>query len=195
MENAALMRVVNGASQGRHQLRQVSCVHRHAAQVLPQIGSLDQLHAQEALVVQCAEFVDRNNVRVIEFCGGFCFDLETLDGPSRGQMAVANHFERDESVEADLASAINHPHAAAGDLIENFVIAEEAGFGCRGFDAAIMRLWESSGQSTQGARLLRLFSRLYSSPRRKIQSTAWLCRTDCQVWIHPRNRAPHTFQV
>src|SRR5215207_8346451 len=39
-------------------------------------GSFDPLHAEEGQSLMLAEFVDGNDVWVIQFRGGFCFDLE-----------------------------------------------------------------------------------------------------------------------
>jgi hypothetical protein len=52
--------------------------------------------------------------------------LEALQRQRRGQVRVANPLERDDAVEAHLARAPDHAHAAATKHFEQFVVAEAA---------------------------------------------------------------------
>ena len=44
----------------------------------------------------------------------------------RGQLALQDHLEGDDAVEADLPGLVDDAHAAAGDLLQQFVVAEVA---------------------------------------------------------------------
>ena len=63
---------------------------------------------------------------MVELRGGLGFRLKTLEGQRRGEVRVADHFQGDEPVEADLARAIDDAHAAAAEGFEQFVVAEAA---------------------------------------------------------------------
>jgi hypothetical protein len=78
------------------------------------------------LAVVLADFVNGNDVRMIETGGRFGFGVKTLLQCERGQVPGQNHLERDGPIQAHLSSAINHAHPAAGDLFEQFVIAKVA---------------------------------------------------------------------
>jgi len=41
-----------------------------------------------------------------------------------GERAVQDHFHRDDAVQTELPGAINHPHAAARDFLQQFIVAE-----------------------------------------------------------------------
>ena len=71
-----------------------------------------------------AHFVDRNDVRVAQIPGGFRLRQESSDLRHGSEMAGEDHLERHHAVETDLACPIDDPHAAPGDLAEQFVILE-----------------------------------------------------------------------
>src|SRR5262249_36997497 len=86
----------------------------------------NQLHAEVMLVVMFADFVNGNDVRMIEPRRSFSFRVKTLDQRGRGQLTSQNHLERDGPIQAHLPGAIDYAHATAGDFFEQFVIPEVA---------------------------------------------------------------------
>src|SRR6266404_5139023 len=61
---------------------------------------------------------------MIEAGGGLCFAAETGEGFTRIGVVTQDAFHGDDAPRVALARAIDHAHAAAPDLFENFVIAE-----------------------------------------------------------------------
>ena len=71
-----------------------------------------------------ADFVDRQDVRVIETCGGFRFPTEPLERVPRIAVITQDALERDDAAGMALLRPIDHAHPAAADLFENVIIAE-----------------------------------------------------------------------
>ena len=105
MQHAPLMRVMHRPSYRCHQTHHPplptlhpSTLQRSDALTFPiqvrQRAALHQLHAEIVLALVLADFVDRNDIRMIEIGGRFGFGAETLDFNSRGQLARANHLQR-----------------------------------------------------------------------------------------------------
>ncbi len=85
-----------------------------------------------------ADFVDGHDVRMVEVGGGLGFGMKTLHIGRRSQLARQDHLQGHDAVQADLPSFVHHAHAATGDFLQQFVIAEIAhrgpsrrGTGCR----------------------------------------------------------------
>ena len=78
-----------------------------------QAAAVDQLYGKVILALVRADFVDRDDVRVVEVGGGLSLGLETLLLGCAREFPGANHLERHDAVETDLACSINHAHAAA----------------------------------------------------------------------------------
>ena len=76
-----------------------------------------------------ADLVDRHDAGMVEVGGGLGLEVEALDLVVAGELAGEDHLERDGPVQADLPGPVDHPHAAAGDLAEQLVIAEVADAG------------------------------------------------------------------
>jgi len=81
-----------------------------------------------------ADFVDGDDVRVLQARRGFRFDTKTLHKGFACEAPGQDHFEGDNTVPTDLAGFENDAHAAAGDFCEQFVIGETA-WGCVTRDA------------------------------------------------------------
>jgi hypothetical protein len=76
------------------------------------------------LAVVFADFVDRHDVRMLQVRNGLSLGMEALDLRRAGQDARLDHLQRHRPVKADLARLIHHPHATAGEQLQQFVIAE-----------------------------------------------------------------------
>ena len=73
-----------------------------------------------------AGFVDGDDVGVMEAGRRFRLGPETQDHFGAAHPPRLNHLHRHHPVEAELAGAIHNPHAAFGDLLQQFVVAEAA---------------------------------------------------------------------
>src|SRR5512132_2927099 len=98
-----------------------------------------------------------------------------------------------------LPGAIDHPHAAATDLLENFVISQEPGLVRRvhfGENALIRRLrylvtafqslaqeaaHANSGVESHGCSTLLAFCVLFGTARKRIGTCIWVCHCNYSV--------------
>src|SRR5205823_1298866 len=83
-----------------------------------------ELHAEVAETVALADFVNRDNARMVEAGSRFRFQTETLQMRFGGPLAQADHLECDSAVEAFLSRAVNYTLATAADFLQQFVIAK-----------------------------------------------------------------------
>ena len=96
-------------------------------------AAIDVAHGEVMGAFVFAEFVDGNDVRVLELGRGGGFGVETMDEiPARGGSA-GEELEGDDAVDAELAGFEDDAAAAAAEFFEEFVIGEKAAFG-EGFD-------------------------------------------------------------
>ena len=70
---------------------------------------------------------------MLEFGRRLGFDLETLDGTRRSQMTVSDHLQRHDPIQAELARAVDHTHAATSQFLDQFVVATSAELGWQVF--------------------------------------------------------------
>ena len=90
------------------------------------LAAFDELHAEVALAIALADFVDGNNAWMFETGGGFGFPAKALQMRFGGPGAQANHFKRDGAIETFLMGAINYALTAPADFLQQFVIAKVA---------------------------------------------------------------------
>ena len=78
----------------------------------------------EVLAVDVADFVDGDDVRVLQPGRGLGLGAEALQVVVRRQRAGEDHFQGDDAVERSLPGLVDDAHAAAADLGQQLVIAE-----------------------------------------------------------------------
>src|SRR5262245_6839721 len=88
------------------------------------IAALDHFHRNMRLAVVLAHFVDGNNVRMTET--GRHLGLAAKAEGVLGEVWCEQNFDRYQPVEAHLTRAIDHPHAATGNFLQQLVVAERA---------------------------------------------------------------------
>ena len=93
MQNAVFMRVMNGARHFGDQFHRLPDRHRRALDYFVELTAFDKLHAEVACAVALAHFVDRDNARMIETGGGFCFQTKALEVRFGGPLAETNDFQ------------------------------------------------------------------------------------------------------
>jgi hypothetical protein len=93
--------------------------------------ALDEFHAEVMLVLVPADLVEGHDVGMVETGGDLGLGLEALDVGGGSELAGQDHLEGDETVEAHLPRLVDNAHAAAGDLLQQLVVAEitDAGAG------------------------------------------------------------------
>jgi hypothetical protein len=95
-------------------------------QALVEAAALDQLHGEEVLPFVLADLVDGHDVEMVQAGRILRLAAKALDLGEGGQLARQDHLERHGPLEASLPGFVDDPHAAAGDFLHQFVIAEEA---------------------------------------------------------------------
>src|SRR4029077_20735931 len=96
--------------------------------VLLQTSIFRELHAEKRqAVLAFTHFVNRKDVRVIQTGHRLSFSSETFQRFMRISAITKDPLYRDDAPGMSLPGAIDHAHAAATDLFENFVISQEPG--------------------------------------------------------------------
>ncbi len=121
-----LVRVVNGRGNLRDELRGARRRQRPFAHRFREVLPLDVIHREVVLALALAGFVDGDDVGVMQAGRRFRLGPEPQDHLRAAHAARLDHLHRHDPVEAELAGAIDHPHAAFGDLLQQFVVAERA---------------------------------------------------------------------
>ena len=94
---------------------------RLAAQAAGQAAAGDVFHLEIRPALVLAEGEDLDDVRVVQPRDGLGLGEEP-DGRLGGRMVAGqDRLERDDPVEPELASPVDHPHAAAAQLLEDLV--------------------------------------------------------------------------
>ncbi len=124
MQHAVLVGVVDGA--GR--LLQVDGggaagqgVGRNA---LGEAAAADVLHAEVRLALVRAGLVQGDDAGVLQLGGGGGLGVEAVAVVGVGESAAEDHLQGDGAVEADVAGLEDDAHAAAADLLDEFVVGE-----------------------------------------------------------------------
>jgi hypothetical protein len=76
------------------------------------------------LTIVLAHVIDGYDVRVVQARGSFGLVVEALHVFRPSQMAAENHLHSDRAIGPFLPSPVHHAHAAAGDLVEQLIVAE-----------------------------------------------------------------------
>ncbi len=126
VEHAAPVRVVHGSRDEREEGDARARVPGEPREPILEGSARDELHAEPGPPLVLAELVDGHDPRVVEARGGGGFEPEALElGCARERRG--QHLERDLAPELRVASAVDDPHAAAGDLREHLVLAHAPG--------------------------------------------------------------------
>ena len=113
MQNAALMGVMDGATDRYQQLSGLAWRHGPAAKRLVQSSTLHQLHAIEAKAVALAYFEHRHNARVVQPGRRLRFNAEPLQPLGGRDLADGDALECDHPVQTLLPGPIDHTLAPA----------------------------------------------------------------------------------
>jgi hypothetical protein len=106
------------------------------------------------LAVVNTHVVNGNDVRVLEERRSRDLAPEPLNDLFARELPGQNHLQSDDAPETELPRAIHHAHPAAGDLFEQFVIAEATNrlLVGRGASGITCRLGRSGGGGKFGAK-------------------------------------------
>ena len=89
-----------------------------------QVRALDEAHGIERLPLVLPHFVDGDNMRVIQARRRLGLDPQPPREIRRIQRTRQDHLERHGTIQAQLVSPVDDPHAAAANLPLDPVVAE-----------------------------------------------------------------------
>jgi hypothetical protein len=92
MENTALVRVVYSARKLNNQFHCTPDRQKLMPNELVERGAFDQFHAEITRALTFANFVDRNNVRIIQTRRSFRFQAESLEARLLSPMACTENL-------------------------------------------------------------------------------------------------------
>src|SRR5439155_25668858 len=91
-----------------------------------QVAALDVLHGEVRLAFALADVIDGDDVRVVEVGGGLGLQAEAGQVLGERQLAGPDHLEGDDAAEGLVTGLVDDAHATLGDLVEQFVLADDA---------------------------------------------------------------------
>ncbi len=132
MQNALCVCVVDSFGQrfnvaGSLNLRQGPSAH-HGGQA----GPFHEIHGEIMQSVELTRLMDGDDVGMLQAGSSAGFGKELPNLGRGGKQSRAHHFQGDNAIQTDLLCAVDHAHAAARDLFEQFIIAEIAQPGQKG---------------------------------------------------------------
>ena len=92
MQDAVFMRVVHGACHLCDEFHRLPDGHRRVFNYFVKLTAFDKLHAEVALTVALAHFINRHDARVIETGSSFCFQTKALEVRFGGPLTKPNYF-------------------------------------------------------------------------------------------------------
>src|SRR6478736_8111935 len=98
MQDAAAMRMLDGARHGRHELRQGPPIAAELVDPLAEAATGDKLHRKEWPPAVLADFVDWNDLRMTEPCDGAGFDKKPL-AVHRRFADIEHHLQGDDAIQ------------------------------------------------------------------------------------------------
>ena len=126
MEDTLLVRVLNSIGYYGDEFRCFLCGEWAIACTLREIRTFDQIHREIVLPLLLADFVDGDDVRMFEPRRRRRFRTKPFHVFRPSERAITHQLYRDYAVEAGLPRAEDDAHPAAGDLFQQFVVADAA---------------------------------------------------------------------
>ncbi len=125
MQDAALVSVVNGAGDGRHQVGHLVRIVGQAGRQLGQAAAFDKLHTEIGLALVLADAVDRHDVGMVQASGvAGLAEQEFADLRGRAMPAVAQHLQGHLPLRSILAGTVDHTHAATSQVLQDHVVVD-----------------------------------------------------------------------
>ena len=124
MDDALVVRVLHRFGERRRDAGGCAGFQRSFGQMLLQTLPVDEAHRKEVLAVGFTHFVDGNNVGVIELGRRLGLGVKASHFFIAGELAAADHLQRNDPPQPHLPGPVDDPHPATGDFVEQFVIAE-----------------------------------------------------------------------
>ncbi len=97
---------------------------RERREPLVEAASRDQLHAEKMPPPIDADFVDRNDVWMVELRDGLGLVLKSHPFGLGSEAAGLDHLESNVALERDLASPVHNPHAPVPQLVQDVIAGD-----------------------------------------------------------------------
>jgi hypothetical protein len=126
VEDAATVRVMHGPGHGGDEARDGvrGGPVGHASVQRRERPPLDELHGEVVLSLVLADLVNGDDVRVVELGGRLRLAAKSVHLVCGGELSGEDHLQRYDAVEAALPRFVDDAHAAAGDFLQQLVVAE-----------------------------------------------------------------------
>ncbi len=121
VNDALLMRVVDGAGQGLGQLGGGPSGLRHAVDVVRQGAAFHKFHGEKGAVLVAAHLENLHDIRMTHLGNGLGFIQEAHELLGPGIFAGQYHLQGDEAVERQLPRLVDDAHAAPAQLLEDLI--------------------------------------------------------------------------
>src|SRR6202030_1319141 len=99
-------------------------IERASCDAVLQGLALEKLHRDVRLLVALADFVNRANVGMVEGGSGTRFTAEALQCQRGLRHRIGQEFQSDETAKIGILGLVNHPHAAATELLHNAIVRD-----------------------------------------------------------------------
>jgi hypothetical protein len=126
VQNAMLVSAMDRVRHAGNQLGRLAQVGLGTVFLVVERARLDQLHGEVMTAGVFTDVINRHDVGVVQMAGFLSFHAETPDLLRGGQVAGQDHLERHDPVQALFPGAVNDAHAAASNLLKEYVISEVA---------------------------------------------------------------------
>ena len=124
MDDARTMRRVHGGGKRLHQLGRRTPRLRGPFEPIGEASPFQQLEHHEGPAVVFTEVVDMDDIRMAKAGDGLGLDPEPRPDFGAGVLAVADHLQRNDTVQRTVAGLVDHPHAPAAELGQDLEIRE-----------------------------------------------------------------------
>ncbi len=121
MDDAAPMGALHRLGQDANDLRGLARFLRDAGHLVGETAAVHVLQRKIGVAVLFADFVDLNDVRVLELGDRLGLRLEPRHGAGSRDAGRADHLDRHNAVQPRLPGLVDDPHAAAAELPEELV--------------------------------------------------------------------------
>ncbi len=126
MHDPVVVGVLDRLAHLGHQFRRLAGLEGKPHCAVCQTLAVDETHRVEMLAGKLVHFVDRHDPRMIQPRGRFGFGIEAFDVVRRGELAGQDHLQGHDPVQLDLPRLVDHPHPAAGEFLDQLIVAERA---------------------------------------------------------------------
>jgi hypothetical protein len=121
MDDSFVMCKGDGPRQCLHHLGSLARWQRHTVHLALETAAVEVLQREEGLAFVLTDFVNRDDIRVLQLSDGLGLDQKAGQLCFAGMRARENHLEGDEAVEAQVLRLVDHTHAAAAQYAQDLV--------------------------------------------------------------------------